>query len=47
MIRFEFLIADNLFDSRNDLFFGKHISRKSQVIGIPGISQSVFRCQCR
>ena len=46
MIRFEFLITDDLFDPGNDLFFGEHISRKSQVVGIAGISQSVFRCQC-
>ena len=38
MIRFEFLIADDLFDPGNDLFFGEHISRKSQVVGIAGIS---------
>ena len=47
MIRFEFLITDDLFDPGNDSFFGKHISRKSQVIGITGLSQFVFRCQCR
>lgn len=47
MIRFEFLITDDLFDPGNDLFFWEHISRKSQVVGIAGISQSVFRCQCR
>lgn len=46
MIRFEFLITDDLFDPGNDLFFGEHISRKSQVVGIAGIGQSVLRCQC-
>ena len=47
MIRFEFLITNDLFNTGNNLLFGKYISLKSQVIGIPGISQSVFRCQCR
>ena len=32
MIRFEFLITDDLFDPGNDSFFGKHISRKSPAL---------------